>query len=84
MKWNFTDTIDAVLISLGISLSISDIHQILSIILIVFNLVWLALKFIIKFFKYYSNDGKLDQEEKEDLLNDVDEIIKEGDKNVKD
>lgn len=84
MKWNFTDTIDAVLISLGISLSISDIHQILSIILIVFNLVWLTLKFIIKFFKYYSNDGKLDHEEIDDLLNDVDKINKEGDNNGED
>ena len=81
MKWSFTDTIDAVLISLGISLSISDIHQILSIILIVFNLVWLTLKFLLKLFKYYSNDGKLDQEEIDDLLDDVDKINKEGDKN---
>ena len=36
------------------------------------------------FFKYYSNDGKIDEKEKEDLINDITKIedkIKEDQKN---
>lgn len=80
MKFGTTDLIDAGLITLGTGIALSDIHQILSIIILVLNAMWILLKFILKFFKYYSNDGKIDKEELDDLLDDVNKIQKEDDK----
>ena len=80
MKFGTTDLIDAGLITLGTGIALSDIHQILSIIILVLNAMWILLKFILKFFKYYSNDGKIDKEELDDLLDDVNKNIKEDDK----
>ena len=79
MKFGTTDLVDAGLITLGTGIALSDLHQILSIVILVLNAMWILLKFILKFFKYYSNDGKIDKEELDDLLDDVNKIQKEDD-----
>ena len=83
MKFYTSDLVDAGLITIGTGLAISDIHQILSIVLLIFNITWILFKFIIKFLKYISNDGKLSEEELDDLMKDVEENLdkKEDDKN---
>lgn len=83
MKVNNTDIVEDMTIALGISISLADIQQILSIILLCFNIVWLFLKLSIKIYKYYKNDGKIDKNEWEDILNDekeIEEKFKGGDK----
>ena len=72
----YTNIFENVLISLGISVSLVDIQNVLSIILLVFELLWVSAKIIIKL-KSYLKDGVLDDKEKEDLLGDLNEL---GDK----
>lgn len=83
MKYHNTDIVEDLTIALGISISLADIQQILSIILLTFNIVWLVLKLSIKIYRYYKNDGKIDKNEWEDILNDekeIEEKFKGGDK----
>ncbi len=47
--------IEDVLITSGIAVSMVDIHQILSIILLVFNVLWLLAKFGIKVYEHIKN-----------------------------
>lgn len=79
MKINAIDVIDSALITMGVSVSLADIHQILSIILLIFNAIWIIIKVIVKVYKYYSNDGKLDDAEENDIMNDLDKFKKDGD-----
>lgn len=79
MKVNAVDVIDSALITLGVSVSLADIHQILSIILLIFNAIWIIVKVIVKVYKYYNNDGKLDDAEVNDIMNDLDKFKKDGD-----
>lgn len=65
------EIVEDIAIASGISLSLIDIQRILSIVLLVFNIIWILTKIIIKAIKYYRNDGKIDKEEAEDILNDV-------------
>ena len=81
MKNNSIDVAEDMICVLGISISLVDIQQILSIILLSFNIVWLVVKFLVKFIRYYKNDGKIDNDEWNDLLNDekeIDDKIKGG------
>ena len=82
----YTNIFENVLISLGISVSLVDIQNVLSIVLLVFELLWVTAKIIIKL-KSYLKDGVLDEKEKEDLKCSIDELgnviiksRKEGDK----
>ena len=79
MKVNGVDVIDSALIIMGVSVSLADIHQILSIILLIFNAIWIIVKVIVKVYKYYNNDGKLDDAEVNDIMNDLDKFKKDGD-----
>lgn len=79
MKINAVDVIDSALITMGVSVSLTDIHQILSIILLIFNAIWIIVKVIVKCFKYYNNDGKLDDAEVDDIMKDLDKFKKDGD-----
>lgn len=54
----------------GIFLSLSDIHEVLAIILLIVDSIWLLAKLIIKIIKY-SKDGELSDDEIEDLENDL-------------
>lgn len=60
------DIIETSFLSLGILVAISDIKEVLSIILLIVNGVWLICKFLIKFINYLK-DGKLSDDEVEDL-----------------
>lgn len=82
----YTNIFENVLISFGISVSLVDIQNVLSIVLLVFELLWVTAKIIIKL-KSYLKDGVLDEKEKEDLKGSIDELgnviiksRKEGDK----
>ena len=75
---NKGDYIDGGLIFTGIGVSLIDIQNILAIVLLIFEISWLILKFIIKLFKYLS-DGKLTEEEIKDLDNDMEKIKEKGD-----
>lgn len=65
------EIVEDVTIASGIGLSLMDIQRILSIVLLAFNIIWIITKVIIKLIKYYRNDGKIDKEEAEDILNDL-------------
>lgn len=74
-----TDIIDGGLIFTGLGISLVDLQNILSIIILVIDMLWILLKFIIKFFRYIK-DGKLTDEELQDLENEFNEIKnKDGD-----
>ena len=66
-----SEIVEDVTIASGIGLSLMDIQRILSIVLLAFNIIWIITKIIIKLIKYYRNDGKIDKEEAEDILNDI-------------
>ena len=66
------------------SVSIAEVKDVISIVFLCIQIAVLILGITIKFFKYYSNDGKIDEKEKEDLINDITKIedkIKEDQKN---
>lgn len=67
-----------------LSFTISDVKEVFWIVYLCIQIFILILGITIKFFKYYSNDGKIDKEEAEDLINDITKIedkIKEDQKN---
>ena len=72
--------IEDVLIGSGIVISLVDIQQILSIILLIFNVAWLLVKFGIKIYEHIKNkqykeiadDIKETKDELEDLSNKID------------
>ena len=73
---------DGIILS-GIGVSLADIQNILSIVLLSINLIWLSIKFWCKLFKYLK-DGKLTDEEIKDIENELDkmdEITKGKDEN---
>ena len=77
-----SDFIDYTLICTGTTISLMDIQTILSIILLVFNVLWLLIKFIVKI-KDKLSDGKLTPEEIKEIDNDFQNIkdtINGGDK----
>ena len=73
----YTNIFENVLISLGISVSLVDIQNVLSIVLLVFELLWVAAKILIKL-KSYLKDGVLDEKEKSDLKEDIEQLEKQG------
>ena len=66
-----------ILITSGIGVSLVDIQNILSIILLCFNILWIIYKIIMKIIKY-SKDGELSKEEIEDIESDISELNKKG------
>lgn len=64
---------------LGLSVSIIDFKNWLDIVLIVLSIVNILIIIIFKFKKYMS-DKKLDEDEKKDLLNEINQLEKEIDK----
>ena len=66
-----SEVVEDLAISSGIGVSLIDIQSILSIILLAFNVLWLIFKAIRKIFRYYKNDGKLDEEEMADIESDI-------------
>ena len=86
---NKVDVVDGCLMLTGLTVSLQDIQATLSIIIIVIDILWLLLKFLIKFFRYIK-DGRLTDEEIDDLLktkeeidhvrDEVEKINKDGDK----
>ena len=77
---NKTDIVDGGLILTGLGISLVDLQNILSIIILIIDLLWILMKFIVKFFKYFG-DGKLTDEEIKDLENDLKNVTgKDGDK----
>ena len=71
-------------IGTGLGISIIELQNILGLILTAINLFILVLSLILKLIKYIKNDGKLDNEEISDLLDDVKDIkekIDDGSKN---
>ena len=58
----------------GLGISIIELQNILGLILTAINLFILVLSLILKLIKYIKNDGKLDNEEISDLLDDVNDI----------
>ena len=84
MMINKVDAIEDGIILSGIGVSLVDIQTVMSIILLTFNILWLVMKFTLKLFRYLKDDGKLSDDEIDDLLNEADKIeskLKDGDKN---
>ena len=71
------EIVEDVTIASGIGLSLMDIQRILSIVLLAFNIIWIITKILIKVIKYYRNDGKIDKDETEDILNDISSLENE-------
>lgn len=71
--FNKTDLIDGGLICTGLGISLADLQNVLSIIILIIDILWILFKFMIKFFRYIK-DGKLTDEELQDLENDVNKI----------
>ena len=74
LMMNKSDAVEDLIIASGIGVSLVDIQTVMSIILLSFNIIWLCAKFGLKLYKYLKNDGKLDKEELDDLINDAEEI----------
>lgn len=68
-----TDVVDGCLMATGLTVSIQDIQATLSIVIIVIDILWLLGKFIIKLFRYL-DDGKLSDDEVDDLMKTKDQI----------
>ena len=79
---NKVDAVEDMVILSGIGVSLVDIQTVMSIVLLTFNILWLIMKFTLKLFRYL-RDGKLSDEELDDLTNDAEEIDNKigGDKN---
>ena len=65
------------------SINLTQVREIFYIIFLIIQILILILGITIKFFKFI-DDGKLDEEEKEELLNDIKNIEKTIDKENKD
>ena len=61
-------------IGTGLGISIIELQNILGLILTAINLFILVLSLILKLIKYIKNDGKLDNEEIDDLTKDIENI----------
>lgn len=61
-------------IGTGLGISIIELQNLLGLILTAINLFILILSLVLKLIKYIRNDGKLDNEEISDLLDDVKDI----------
>ena len=61
-------------IGTGLGISIIELQNLLGLILTAINLFILVLSLILKLIKYIKNDGKLDDDEIEDLQKDVEDI----------
>ena len=77
MAKKLSNVFEDLLITSGIGVSLVDIQNILSIILLCFNILWIIYKIIMKIIKY-SKDGELSKEEIEDIENDISELNKKG------
>ena len=73
MNGTHTEVVEDVIIASGVGVSIIDIQNILSIVLLCFNILWIVAKVIIKLIKYY-RDGKLDDAEAADIKHDIDSL----------
>lgn len=71
MQNRTSEVVEGLAISSGIGVSLVDIQNILSIILLTFNVLWLIFKVILKIVRYYKNDGKLDADEIADIESDI-------------
>lgn len=75
------DRISIFLSTIFASISLVDFKTILDIVLISLSIVNILVIIVIKVVRYYKNDGKIDEEEKEDLKQDFGKLknkIKEG------
>lgn len=61
-------------IGTGLGISIIELQNILGLILTAINLFILVLSLVLKLIRYIKNDGKLDNKEISDLLDDVKDI----------
>ena len=68
-----SEAVEDIIITSGIGISLVDIQNILSIVLLCFNILWIIAKVLIKLIKYY-RDGKLDDAEAADIQNDIDSL----------
>ena len=68
-----SEAVEDIIITSGIGVSLVDIQNILSVILLCFNILWIIVKVLIKLIKYY-RDGKLDDAEAADIQNDIDSL----------
>ena len=76
MKNGSYEVIEDTIIASGIGVSLADVQNVLSIILLCFNLLWIVFKIIMKIKNYYK-DGVIDKEELDDLQHDVDSLNKD-------
>lgn len=79
---NKNDLIDGGLILTGMGISLSDLQNILSIVILVLDICWIIFKIIRKIYpklQKYLEDRKLSNDEIEDLKNDIIDEIKNKD-----
>lgn len=65
-----------------LSLTIGDIRDIISIVFISIQIIVLMIGILIKVEKALKNDGKIDNEEQEDIINDINNIKDKIDKGI--
>ena len=68
-----SDLLDSGLICTGLGISLMDLQNILSIIILVIDILWILIKVTIKFCRYIS-DGKFTEDEINDIDNDIKKI----------
>lgn len=64
------NAVEYLFLTAGVVLAVSDVKDILCIILLIIDGLWLLLKFIFKLFKY-AKDGEFSDEELEDLESEI-------------
>lgn len=70
-------------IGTGLGISIIELQNLLGLILTAINLFILIVTLVLKFIRYIKNDGKLDDEEIDDLFKDLNDIQETIDKDGK-
>ena len=76
--FNKSDIIDGGLICTGLGISLVDLQNILSIIILIIDILWILTKVTIKFCKYIK-DGDLTDEEIKDIENDLSKLKRKED-----
>lgn len=79
---NVKDVIEDVMIATGVSVSLVDIQQILSVVLLIFNVIWICIKAGVKIY-HHIKDKRYDQidDTVKDAIDNIEKITNQDKKN---
>ena len=79
---NVKDVIEDVMIATGVSVSLVDIQQILSVVLLIFNVIWICIKSGVKIY-HHIKDKRYDQidDTVKDAIDNIEKITNQDKKN---